>query len=801
MVYSFRAVFTRLALAVGLVLLSVPVAAEQEEHLEEILITAERREVTLQKTPLSVTAFSSTQLEQLGIQNARDLNTFTPNLFVSQDAKGSIGFFTTSRGVGNADTAQIQSDPTTAVYIDGVYNGISLGNLFDIVDLERVEVLRGPQGTLYGRNTNGGAINFVTRKPSGDWGTSARFTGGSAALSNFRAYLENPVWGGEKGFEVPEALGTLSTSFSFMSLQRDPYFPNAFGKDIDERGRIAGRIAARWQGPGGVMLDYGVDMHRVRESGSTMQLTSVFNDPNGFLENGILFGNTGGTMGTDIRPWQSYARLDRLDVNRPKQNEVDLVGHGITVYRDWAGVPVLGGFTLKAVFGYRSVDFENTDDRDGTPYEIFLNTETATKNQTNLDLNVVGTTAGDHFDYVVGYYYFTEEGHSVVGQEIRQDPQYDAVNLGTGARDWGLTQTIFPEIDNSSHAVYGHFGYKLPILEDRIKLEAGVRYTREERHFSNRQVTTVPVNSITGLPVGSTTTFAPRSDSVSFDDVSPMGRISWQATDDLLTYFSVSRGFKAGGFNGRATSARAFIPFDSETLVSYEAGFKWQFLDGRAQLNANGFFSDYEDMHRSVLVSTGAGGGTTAVILNAADSEIWGSEVEFVALPYEGVRVDGSYGLTLGEFKDFPDLDPVTGLVRDFSDERKLSNAPEHSVHVGAQYSLPSFSWGTLTARVDYTWQSTTYLQNGDEPKASQGDYGLFNMRLSLDEVRLPGNGGVIDVGFWGRNLLDRNYKDFGIDFQTNTKHLNVSFPWIVQSFGEQRTFGVDLVWRWGTRG
>ena len=802
MVRALLSVVIRMSAVFLVAWFALPAAAEQQERVEEIVITAEKRESTLQKTPVSITAFSSTQLEQLGIENALDLNAFTPNLFISQDAKGSIGFFTTSRGVGNADTGQIQADPTTAVYIDGAYNGISLGSLFEIVDLERVEVLRGPQGTLYGRNTTGGAINFITRRPSGEWGSSARFTGGTSATANFRAYLENPVWGGEEGFGAPDWLGTMSTSFSFATLNRNAFFPNSAGLDVDGVGRLAGRISARWEMVGGVLLDYSVDLHRIRESSSTMQLTSVFGDAKGFLENGILFNATGGTQGTDIRPFGSHTRLDRYSIDRPYNDEVDLTGHVLTVSRDWDEVAVLGSFTAKAIFGYRSLDFKNTDDRDGTSFDVFLNTEDAKKDQTTLDANLIGTTLGDRLDYVIGYYYFQEDARSTVSQEIRMDAQYDAITLGPGfTRDMGLIQTIFPEIDNSSHSVYGHFGYTLPFHEDRVKLEAGLRYTYESREFANWQTTWYPTNSIVpGAVPGLQTTYGYRRESKTFDDISPMGRISYQATDDLLAYFSVSRGFKAGGFNGRAATDLAFEPFDSETLLSYEGGFKLEFFDHRARLNATGFFSDYEDMQRSVLTATGTG-GTTAIILNAADSEIKGLELELVAIPVDGLRLDSSYGLTKGKFVSFPALDPATGTIRDFAGERQLSNSPDHSVHVGLQYSLPSFSWGTVVARVDYTWQSETLLQNGDEPKAGQNAYGLFDFRLSLNEVELPGNSGVIDLGFWGRNIFDRSFRDFGIDFQTNTKHLGISFPWIVQSFGRQRTFGIDMVWRWGARG
>lgn len=797
-------------------------------RLEEIVITAEKREENLQRTPVSVTAFTQTDINQLQIRNPLNLLEYTPNVYFAKDSRGT-GFLVTSRGIGTGDTGQIGADPATGIYIDGVYSGITIGSLFDVLSLERVEVLRGPQGTLYGRNTTGGAINFISRKPSGQWGAEMQARGGSYYRGDFNGYIEAPLWGGE-GIQLPDSLGTASIGASIATINRGALFRNDFQLPIEEERRIAGRVTGYWEKDsdlGETSLFVAWDGHSLDESSAEQQLTEVFRDDSipialdqGALLNGRVFEASFGTVGTDQREFATYGRNPHLDIFAPERDKLFVQGVGLTFQHGFEDLPALGDLTPKLVFGYRSVDAQQSSDRDGSRNYVFENTSDTFKQQLTVDFNFIGTTLDDRLEYVLGYYYFQENGDEVQTQMALEDPQFDNVFVPfVGVADIGQTQTSYPEIDNHANAIYANVGFTLPIVEDRFKVSGGVRYTNERRAFTSRIDVLLPANNPVNGVAGEIETLPETSDGKTFEDVTGSAKLSFQALDELFTYFSYSRGFKSGGFNTRAaTPALLMSPFDSETVDAYELGFKWQFWDQRVRLNADGFYLDYTNLQRTILTLEPTG-LVASTVLNAADAEVWGSEIELLATPLDRLWLNVGYGLTLGSFKSFEEctaLGPgatlpsdcttftgVPGATYDYADQRKFANAPEHSVNVGAQYSLPAFSWGVVTARLDYYWQSMTWLQNGDEPRASMPAFGLLNGRIAFEEIEVGGS--KMTFGIWGRNLLDRQYKDFGIDFNTNT-NANVigasgeptrsgvgQFPWIVQHFGNRRLIGIDL--------
>ncbi len=784
--------------AFALALAPAPAAAQIEgpEESEEMIITAQRVERTLQQTAISMTAFSGEGLEARGIENAVDLTEFVPNVNVQLNANGT-GFFVASRGIAQADATLITRDPATAVYLDGVYWGMTSGNLIDVLDIERIEVLRGPQGDLYGRNSSAGAINFITRKPSGSYGTRASAKYGRFDTAEFRAYQEFPVFGGE-GLAVDESAGALSASLSFAGLKRDATYKNtAGGPDIDERGRIATRGALRYDnGPFEGLFSF--DYSYASEQGPEMELTQTYGssglkallDP--FLRSGrdndiSVRGSQGAIVQTG--PGFSFAPAPGL-----QQDQSEVVGTSLTLGYQLADLPGLGDATLKSVTGYRELWDDTFQDRDGTSIDVFSNFLLTRQWQFSEELNLVGGTdlGPGTLDYVLGYFYFNEDGEQDAAQFAFSDP---LLFSAPGSRQ-------FPEIKNHAHAIFTHLAFTPEFLERRLRFEFGIRQTWESKSVSNTQFNLNPAT-----PSYATTGF-----DKSFAELTPSGQISFQVIPELNVYGTIGKGYLSGGFNGRAlyptvAAAAAAMPaappfaaletpYDEETVVNYEAGFKLRAFDRRVRFNAAGFFMDYKDLQRTQLLQ--AGTTTFSGVSNAGEAEIWGTELELEAVPVERLVLSATYGMALAEYTEYVDFDLVTPApldTRDFADERKFSNTPRYNYTLGGAYELPPCRFGTFGARVDWYWQSRTLLQNGDNPAAGQKAYGLLQARVVLRDLPLGEQLGDISLALWGRNLLDREYKPFGIDFNPNSLG---ALPYTVQYYGERRTVGLELVWRYG---
>lgn len=753
--------------------LALLIAAPTVAEIETIEVTSQKRDSTLQETNISITALTATDLEDRGVVRVNELTEFVPNMNFQPNSNGN-GFFVSSRGIAQADATNITRDPTTAIYIDGVYWGMTIGNLMDVLDIQRVEALRGPQGDLYGRNSTSGAINIVTRKPTGGTGMVGTTKIGNYHRADFRGYGELGLYDGEAG--------SIAMNLGFATINRDPYFPNAAGPETWEEDRTAFRTAIRGifgEFTGDLVFDY----NRAFEQGVEMQLTTALNPGDLFpgspgAQPSQLALINGGAGGSDS------SRATRLDLNGPtspgrglRDDETENLGISFNGEYQLPDLGVLGSSAIRSITGYRRVFSEVFNDRDGVSQAIFEGHEKATQWQFTQEFNWIGSTSGDlgTLDYVAGLFIFHEEG------ELLNEQSADGT-LFTPA----VTR---PRINNDAYAVFSHLAYILPFLDERMKVEGGVRYTFEDR----------AINQF-AAPSGQPLFRGTASDD--FDEVTGSARISFDLLSDLTVYASFARGFTSGGFNGRATTAGTGspadldVPYRSETLNSYEAGFKWQGFDDRVRVNFAGFWMDYEDLQRTSILFL-PGGFVQSFVLNAEEAEIAGVELEVLLNPIDNLFLNVGYGWAKTDYGLYCDIDlsfaappdprcPAGSI--DFSDVRNFANTPEHNVTAGAQYTIP-FSRFDLIGRIDYYWQSETVLQNGNNPLAGQGDYNLLHARLAVAGIQLPDDAGTLDIAFWGRNLTDEEYRPFGIDFG----------EYIVQTFGERRTYGVDLTYRFGT--
>jgi iron complex outermembrane receptor protein len=577
-----HAVLTALAVAVAPPAHSAD--ADPGGRIEEIVVTAQRREENLQDVPIAVSSFSAADLATARIGTIEDVAFRTPNFILVPQASGNTTYGVAMRGVALTDSV-ITSDSPVGIYVDGVVVSKMAGGIFDFVDLERAEVLRGPQGTLYGRNTPAGAINLVSRKPGGQWAFD-----GSVGVGNFNL-LEARV-----GIDTGEAdlggLGTLSARVSGRYLERDGWARNVTTDHfLDSRERAGGRLSLRWKPSDSITVDYMFDALRIKEEPPAAQLTADFT---GFL---TPYVNTSRQERFELS-YDSPAPPGFYSIDR-RETQLDVDGH--TLIAEWAASPSL---TLKSITGYRELDDEEPTDFDGTPiawadFNVFNSLDTFSQ-----ELQLLGGGADDSVRYVAGLYYYEEEaGVSAPGVfgfgTVKQEPRF--------------------RTRNESWAAYGQVDWTPDVFDRRLTLTGGLRYTEDRREMLDHHVFVNESIDLTNV------------DKVSkdFDDLTPAATIAWQFAQDTNVYLRYAQGYRSGGFNGRSsTPDQVRTAFEPETLDSYELGLKSLLWDRRLQLNVAAFLSDYEDLQQVLTAPTSTGVGFQTINDNVGKIEITGLEIE-----------------------------------------------------------------------------------------------------------------------------------------------------------------------------
>ena len=728
-------------------------AAQGAGQIEELMVTARRREENLQQVPVSVTAFSAGDINDIGITDISHISQLTTNLIIMPNTGGNDGTLVCMRGLCRTDFT-ITEDPMVGIYLDGVYIGKSIGSLFDVATLERVEVLRGPQGTLYGKNTVGGAVLLHTRKPSGELGGQATVTAGDYGRLDGKGYVEFPVTDG------------LAASLAVLSKNRDPFVDNTLGDDIWDEDNRALRAAVRWT-PGDVLtIDYAYDWQEKRERAMVSQLTSA---------SGVL----GALHGDNVRP----DRASKVNSFGPSQNDVDLAGHGLTIAWEIGDAGPFTGLVLKSITGYRESENYLVNNAMGaaTPL-LFNNPDHFDLDSASQEFQLAGSGFDGYADFVAGLFYFNEEGDYINTQIIDL---------------FELNQRFYTEIDNTSLAAFGEVSLH---LTEQLTASLGVRYTDEERE-QNHSVTLdggagftyfdTRAQTFGGYPVAIPT-------EIEDTGWSPRVVINYQITDDLMAYAGWSRGFKSGGFNARSTTPLQWGPYDDMQVDSYEAGIKSMWLDNRLRFNASVFYEDLSDMQAQVnAVDSGSQGGYSTVVQNAASATVQGLELETMVILLEGLELSAGYGYVDPEYDEFLSFDNITGAISDISDDRGFEYTPEHSYNLSLNYTFPKFTDnGLVRARIDWSGMSehifTPKLSGNDD--IAQGDYDLLNLRLAWEEVAL--GDGTLAIAGWVRNAADEEYRIGGFEFDITSAGLGRAST---SQWGEPRTWGVDVTYSFGS--
>ena len=700
-----------LSLAIGLTLSlaavqaqaqSAPAAAPSSEAvtLDAVQVTARKREETLQEVPVAVTAFTAESIDKLNIRDLGDLDAQVPNLTVYA-ARGSSSTVTAYiRGVGQSDPLW-GVDPGVGIYLDDVYIARPQGALLDVFDVERVEVLRGPQGTLYGKNTVGGAIKYISRGLTADTSGMAQVTVGNYGQLDVKGAI-----GGSLGSDA------LRARVAVASLHRDGFGENTVtGQDVSDKEILA----ARAQVGAFISDDFNIQV-----------AFDWMDDQSGVRGAKMLAANR---FVPTAPPMAS-----RYDVRNGMPNVNDTSMTGVSAVANWR---ISDDWSFKFISARRESDTETNIDFDTTQATIadvkaFYSDEQVSH---ELQFNYDG---GGRARGVMGVYYFDGEAGGRV------------LNNFFGFLFGDTQGTVYTD----SIAVYGDWSFD---LTDKWKLDAGVRWTDEDkradvlnRGYSDRTYTT-PISVVADF-----------DRTINFTNVAPKISLGYQATDDILVYGLATRGFKSGGYNIRAQATavpRSAEPFDDEVVDSFEVGTKMSFLDQRLFLNLSAFHNKYEDIQLSVFTSYDSNGdGTNDAFFgdftNAGKGTVQGLEVEYQWLPTRNWLVSGNLAFLDAEYDEFISA----GL--NIADEQEFTNAPEFSGAINVEYRTDLANGGNLAARVGYSYQddvvaTTEIVRTGALPITQDG-YGLVNAGVIWN------TGGNWSFSLQGSNLTDKEYRTTG---------------------------------------
>ena len=739
------------------ILATLPVNVKAD-LLEEILVTAEKREENLQDVSVSVTAFSGDTLKDFGLGSSNDLGKFLPGVEITA-VSGNQQAKTFIRGSGSVEFAA--NTPTTVgVYVDEVYLVDTFTHTLQTFDLERVEVLRGPQGTLYGRNATAGAINFITAKPTRELTGYAK-----AGYGNFNAVdLEGAVSG-----PLSE---TLAGRVAFKYAKDDGWltgrtnFPGTVGgDDFNSTDFHSWRGTLEWAPEDDRRVLWTVFGSKDTSSSYSYQSVGAIT-PEDFAAgpDPVTFSfpaNCDATRRNDCVNAFGYQDPDGVEgrTGDPRRGDFDLEDdldyetRGSILRAEWD----LDGFSVTSVTGWVKFDRFAPADDDGSPNLISHNFYQHESEAWSQELRLTSNSDGP-LDWLVGFYYAEDE--------IESENVYDFLGFIT-------TQEF--EQDQESLAVFGNLGYQ---INDAFKVTAGLRYTRDEvtlDHLSNVNDTAFG-SGINGFPG----TFDPgtRGDD-SFTDLGWKIGLDYTPNEDWLIYATIGTGYKSGGVGVGFGSPAEFNVYDEETLVAYEAGFKSTLWGGRARLNVSAFFYDYDDLQ---VFDVGPGPfGRALFISNAPGADFKGAEVELLVNPATGLDVMLGVSYLDTEFDSF--LRPLTG-----EDLTGNSNpyAPQWKVTGLARYEwdTPVLAEGKMAAAFNWSWTDEVYhgIENLSALRAE--DHWILGARLSWysqDEN--------VEVALWSKNLEDEYFRKQTFNFSSQGSYTAVP--------NTPRTYGIELIYKW----
>lgn len=688
--------------------------------LEEIVVSARRREENLQDVPISMEVFSPEDIDAKSLTSLQELSQFVPNFSMyNTGIDGSLANNVYMRGIGNS-----LGGPGVGIYLDGVYLSTQSAIDLGMLDIERIELLFGPQGTLFGRNTIGGAVSYVSAKPTGEFSGKADVDIGSFNRFDASASLNGPL--------IP---GTLNARISVGVQNRDGYgkvLDYYSGKQIDEmsnRDRWSGRLLVDWIISDDVNVLFSVEGAELNEKATAKSPTQLIPTAIHRAYNTVLHIDP--QWGTNLIPRDIYSSYATYRDGMDNFNTLRTWGGSATV--NWTINETLAFKSITAVREYKTGFGQ---DLDFSPHPINIGLNYNDQDQFSQEFQLNGVSFDGRLDWVAGLYYFTEDFNN---------PSYslsyeDLINAGV-QRD--TRRKINNITTNDSWAIFGEGTYD---LTDRLSATFGLRYTDDEKtEFSER------VSVIDG-GYGCAACQLPYYGEMSVNDTSGRANLSYNWTDSFMTYVSAARGFKSGGLSAGSVSVvqdRTLVSYDPEYVWTYEMGMKSTLLDDTLRLNATAYYSDYQDIQYQFFYSYFEGGVpvTVNIVSNAPSAEIKGFELQALWEPIESLTLTASLGRTDAEYTEADERGGPLNL------DSVFVQTPEWSYSLSGEYRIPT-GWGQLSLRADYAWEDKVYFDvtNTTNPFLQQPAYGLLNARITLDVSE------AWSVALYGTNLTDEEH-------------------------------------------
>ncbi len=697
--------------------------------VEEITVTARKREEFLEDTPIAVTALSMASLQNSNITRIDQIQQLVPNLTILSGASDQVAQIII-RGVGTSGVG-VSFDPGVGLYIDGVYLPRAQGSIFDVVDIQSVEVLRGPQGTLFGKNTVGGAVSVTTVKPADELRALISLRPGNLGQMRTRMSLD-----------VPIIENRLLSRVSLATRNRNGY---AYNRNFDEFWGEENGISFI-----GALRFLPTDDLTIDVSGSWFK--DQIHNPSGEC---VFIQSVGlGTPEYYDKCRNTSPRVISTDTNQ--NASTSSWGTWGTIAYDVGTAGPFDDIVAKSITSWRRQLSPTRTDVDATDITLIqlsnhggadpIDGKAGKAQQIQQELQVAGSTWDGKLELVSGLFLFWENAD-----------RHNAVYVpSVNQRNVNRVQN-----DNFTWALFAQ-GTVTPV--DWMSVTAGLRYTEDEKTGEQQNFNlNLPEDEQMIVDVSDSETFSSWTPMASLALFAPDDWLEPAALDHLMGYFTYSRGFKGGGLNAvlQGEPEAGLVPFQPETLDNFELGAKVIGFDQRVTFNLALFDSRYDDIQRTQLETTINPDDTLNVrqlTLNAAEATIRGVEAEIQAIPIDGLRVTGLIGYLDAKYDSFPNSVNSLGGQEplDRSGER-LPNAPEYNSMVTAQYSIPieAEGWlgGYLTPRIEWAYRASEMFVGPELPQATQGGYNLINARLSYDFL-----GDRAQVALWGRNLADETY-------------------------------------------
>lgn len=703
--------------------------------LEEVIVTAQKREQSLQDVPVSISSFNAAELEVMGVTSIIDLEKSVPNAQFRASRATNSTLTAYIRGVGQQDPLW-GFEPGVGVYVDDVYYARPQAAVMDVFDVERIEVLRGPQGTLYGKNTVGGAIKYITRAMTGDATGRAKVAVGDygqqeVTLSGSLPLLDNTLYiGGAVSKMERDGYGDVSTGYDINTAEYSSSEEN-YDKDVE-----VWRVSVEYTPTEKLFFRVAADKTKDESNqpcGSQSSQTSLAHPATGelFMASGDPYDSACGTS---------------------HKSNVENKGYSVTARYD-----VSDAMSLKYVYADREGETQQFIDFEATPLDSFDVPASYSDDQQSHELQL--NYNGDRFAIVAGLYYFTGNSAGAFDVVLNSDPYMSGQHLDLG---------IDGDVDTTSQSAYLNVNFN---ITEAITLTAGVRTTKDEKDSNIRQYLFITGNSFPYTTTqGSQFTFGNPADDLllgvrtditddeaddSWTETSPTVKVDWKLSDDIMVYASYAEGFKSGGFDMRGNAAlnpNIADGYDPETVETWEAGIKSELFDNRLRLNFTVFDMDYTDMQLTVQQAQPAPIFFSSDVLNAGSAEISGFELEALG------QITQNFSTTLVVGYLDAELNEVISGGEDVSDGWEMLNAPEWTGQLGFNYDWDLGSLGSLMLNTALAYRDSSRNFNAVTCSCDQDEsYTLWDASANWYSSNEHWT-----IGLYLKNINDEEYKTGG---------------------------------------